>query len=35
LFIIWHLLDMTAGVTNPDFDKGRPYHNVVADFQAW
>jgi succinate dehydrogenase / fumarate reductase, cytochrome b subunit len=35
LFIIWHLLDLTAGVTNPDFDKGRPYHNVVADFQTW
>lgn len=35
LFIIWHLLDLTAGVTNPDFDKGRPYHNVVADFHTW
>jgi succinate dehydrogenase / fumarate reductase cytochrome b subunit len=35
LFIIWHILDLTAGVTNPDFDEGRPYHNVVADFQTW
>jgi succinate dehydrogenase / fumarate reductase cytochrome b subunit len=35
LFIIWHLLDLTAGVTNPDFDQGRPYHNVVVDFQTW
>jgi succinate dehydrogenase / fumarate reductase cytochrome b subunit len=35
LFIVWHLLDLTAGVTNPDFDKGRAYHNVVADFQTW
>jgi succinate dehydrogenase / fumarate reductase cytochrome b subunit len=35
LFIIWHLLDLTAGVTNPHFDNGRPYHNVVADFQVW
>ncbi len=35
LFIIWHLLDLTAGVTNPDFKKGQPYHNVVKDFQVW
>jgi succinate dehydrogenase / fumarate reductase cytochrome b subunit len=35
LFIIWHLLDLTVGVTNPDFNTGRPYHNVVADFQIW
>jgi succinate dehydrogenase / fumarate reductase cytochrome b subunit len=35
LFIIWHLLDLTVGVTNPDFAAGRPYHNVVADFQIW
>jgi succinate dehydrogenase / fumarate reductase cytochrome b subunit len=35
LFIVWHLLDLTAGVTNPDFEKGHPYHNVVADFHTW
>jgi succinate dehydrogenase cytochrome b subunit len=35
LFLVWHILDLTAGVTNPDFDKGSPYHNVVADFQVW
>jgi succinate dehydrogenase / fumarate reductase cytochrome b subunit len=35
LFIVWHLLDLTAGVTNPDFERGRPYHNVVVDFQVW
>ncbi|MGZ4574724.1 MAG: succinate dehydrogenase cytochrome b subunit [Mycobacteriaceae bacterium] len=35
LFIIWHLLDLTAGVANPDFMKDRPYHNVVKDFQVW
>jgi succinate dehydrogenase / fumarate reductase cytochrome b subunit len=35
LFIVWHLLDLTVGVANPDFEKGRPYHNVVADFQVW
>jgi succinate dehydrogenase / fumarate reductase cytochrome b subunit len=35
VFLVWHILDLTAGVTNPDFDKGGPYHNVVADFQVW
>ena len=35
LFIVWHLLDLTAGKVNPDFEKDRPYHNVVADFQVW
>ena len=35
LFIVWHLLDLTAGVANPNFEKGRPYHNVVVDFQTW
>jgi succinate dehydrogenase / fumarate reductase cytochrome b subunit len=35
LFIVWHLLDLTVGVTNPDFENGRPYHNVVVDFQVW
>jgi succinate dehydrogenase / fumarate reductase cytochrome b subunit len=35
LFIVWHLLDLTVGVTNPDFAEARPYHNVVADFQVW
>jgi len=28
-------VDLTAGVANPDFDKGGPYHNVVVDFQVW
>src|SRR5262245_23913582 len=35
LFIVWHLLDLTLGVANPDYRSGRPYHNVVADFQVW
>jgi succinate dehydrogenase / fumarate reductase cytochrome b subunit len=35
LFIVWHLLDLTAGVTNPDFAKGRAYHNIYVDFQHW
>ena len=35
LFLVWHLLDLTVGVTNPDYVAGSPYHNVVADFQVW
>ena len=35
LFIVWHILDLTAGVVNPDFHKGAVYHNVYADFQHW
>lgn len=35
LFVVWHLLDLTVGVANPDFAAGRPYHNVVVDFQVW
>jgi succinate dehydrogenase / fumarate reductase cytochrome b subunit len=35
LFVVWHLLDLTVGVANPDFESGSPYHNVVVDFQVW
>ncbi|WP_010310847.1 succinate dehydrogenase [Saccharopolyspora spinosa] len=35
LFIVWHLLDLTLGVVNPDFNPNSPYHNVVKDFQVW
>jgi succinate dehydrogenase / fumarate reductase cytochrome b subunit len=35
LFIVWHLLDLTVGVVNPDFAANSPYHNVVKDFQVW
>jgi succinate dehydrogenase / fumarate reductase cytochrome b subunit len=35
LFIVWHILDLTVGVANPDYVEGHPYHNVVADFQTW
>jgi succinate dehydrogenase / fumarate reductase cytochrome b subunit len=35
LFIVWHILDLTAGLTNPDFEKDRAYHNVYVDFQHW
>ena len=35
LFIVWHLLDLTFGLVNPHFEAGRPYRNVVVDFQVW
>lgn len=35
LFIVWHVLDLTVGVVNPDFEANSPYHNVVQDFQVW
>jgi succinate dehydrogenase / fumarate reductase, cytochrome b subunit len=30
LFIIWHLLDLTWGTTNPDFVYGEVYNNIDA-----
>src|SRR5690349_8957491 len=33
LFVIWHLLDLTWGTTNPDFVSGDVYHNVIASFE--
>jgi succinate dehydrogenase / fumarate reductase, cytochrome b subunit len=33
-FIVYHILDLTAGVANPDGDAG-PYGRVVADFNVW
>jgi succinate dehydrogenase / fumarate reductase cytochrome b subunit len=33
-FIIYHLLDLTFGTTNPDFRAGEPYHNVIESFSA-
>jgi succinate dehydrogenase / fumarate reductase, cytochrome b subunit len=35
LFIVFHLLDLTAGVTNPKFAEGHVYANVYTDFQHW
>lgn len=35
LFVIWHILDLTMGVTNPRGQAGHPYQNVVADFRVW
>jgi succinate dehydrogenase / fumarate reductase cytochrome b subunit len=33
-FIVYHVLDLTMGVANPDPDAG-PYGRVVADFHIW
>jgi succinate dehydrogenase / fumarate reductase cytochrome b subunit len=35
LFVVYHLLDLTAGVANPAGEPGRPYTNVTADFRHW
>ena len=32
LFIIWHLLDMTFGVVNPDGTESTPYDRLIASF---
>lgn len=33
LFVVFHLLDLTWGTTNPDFVRGDVYRNVVASFE--
>lgn len=33
LFLIFHLLDLTFGPANPDFQHALPYENTVASFQ--
>lgn len=33
LFLIFHLLDLTWGTTNPDFVRGQVYDNMVASFE--
>lgn len=35
LFVVWHLLDLTTGTVNPDFESGQPYHNIVESFSTW
>jgi succinate dehydrogenase / fumarate reductase, cytochrome b subunit len=32
-YVIYHLLDLTLGKVNPQFEEGRVFHNVVASFQ--
>jgi succinate dehydrogenase / fumarate reductase cytochrome b subunit len=35
LFVIFHLMDLTWGMANPDFVRGDVYHNMVASFSRW
>ncbi|HKI96221.1 MAG TPA: succinate dehydrogenase cytochrome b subunit [Gemmatimonadales bacterium] len=35
LYVIFHLMDLTWGMANPDFIPGNVYHNVVASFSRW
>ncbi|HEU5470144.1 MAG TPA: succinate dehydrogenase cytochrome b subunit [Actinophytocola sp.] len=35
LFVVYHVLDLTAGVLNPNGAPGQTYRNVTADFQHW
>ncbi|HEV7517574.1 MAG TPA: succinate dehydrogenase cytochrome b subunit, partial [Thermoanaerobaculia bacterium] len=35
LFVVYHLLDLTWGVTNPAYVDKDVYHNVVASFSRW
>lgn len=35
LFVVYHVLDLTAGVLNPHGVPGEIYRNVTADFQLW
>ena len=35
LFVVYHLLDLTAGYLNPHGVPGEVYQNVVADFRLW
>jgi len=31
-FVVYHLLDLTVGVANPDFREGEVFHNIVVTF---
>lgn len=31
-FVVYHLLDLTFGVANPDFRQGEVFHNLLASF---
>jgi succinate dehydrogenase / fumarate reductase cytochrome b subunit len=35
LFVVWHILDLTTGTVNPDFESGEPYHNIIETFSTW
>ncbi len=31
-FVVYHVLDLTVGVANPDFREGDVFHNLLVDF---
>ncbi len=33
LYVVFHLLDLTAGTANPDFVRGDPYNNLVRSLE--
>jgi succinate dehydrogenase / fumarate reductase, cytochrome b subunit len=35
LFIVYHLLHLTAGTVHPDFVEADVYHNVISGFRVW
>lgn len=35
LFVIYHLLDFTAGTVNPGFQEGQVHRNMIASFSVW
>jgi succinate dehydrogenase / fumarate reductase cytochrome b subunit len=35
LFVIFHLLDLSVGTTNPGFVRGEVFRNVQASFDRW
>jgi len=35
LFLVFHIADLTLGLTNPDYVNGAVYNNVVTSFQVW
>jgi succinate dehydrogenase / fumarate reductase cytochrome b subunit len=35
VFVVYHVLDITVGVANPDFRAGQVHHNVYVDFRHW
>jgi succinate dehydrogenase / fumarate reductase cytochrome b subunit len=35
LFIVWHLLNLSAGVAIKHYDQPHAYENIVQDFSVW
>lgn len=35
LFIVFHIMDLTIGSANPDFEHGEAYNNLVVSLERW